>query len=112
MPVIRTVAAVAVAALAVIGFYSLLHVAINALVSSREVTVTVILRRPVDPPTLDLLLDEAYRHPLRHRGRRVALLLHAPLLEGTMGEGGALAPDYRELVERYGATVYTVDMDA
>ncbi len=101
MPAIQIVFAVLGALLAVVGVYAILREWMLSAIASREVTVAVILREPVDAVTLDLLLDEATRHPMRRRGRRVALIIPRPL-EGNL-------PLYAEVIERYAADVLVVE---
>ncbi len=101
MPAIQIVFAVIGAFLAVIGAYAVLRELMLSAIASREVTVAVVLREPVDEVALDLLLDEANRHPTRRRGRRVALLVPRTLAEQL--------PAYAEVIERYAAEVFVVD---
>ncbi len=107
--VIRTVLEITVAALAVIGVYFLLRELAAACFSSRHVTATLVLRRPVDEVGLDILLDEAMRHPMRRPGERVVLLLSADLLDGPMGEGKQLHPPLAVVAERYRARVMVAE---
>ena len=96
---------VAVAALAVIGCYGVLHGLLEALFTPRELTSAIVLTQPVVPEELDVLLCEARRAPGK-RGRRVILALSPQLLQGSMGEDGHLYEAYTEVVEKYEATLF------
>ncbi len=110
MATIRILLEVLVATLAVIGAYGLIREAMLSAVASRQVTMAVVLREAVDEITLDILLDEAMRHPNRRQGRRIVLLVARSLLEGDMGEGGRLAPDFLAVADRYHAVVAVADL--
>ncbi len=107
--VLQIVMEVLVAALAVVGAYTILRESILGVVASRQVRVAVVLQEAVDEVSLDILLDEALRHPCRRRGGRIVLLMSRHLLAGEMGEAGVLSPSYGEIVERYHAEVFLVD---
>ncbi len=101
---------ISVAALAVIGAYAVLREGLLTLAASRQVTVAVILHEAVDEVSLDILLDEAMRHPRRRRGQRIVLILSRHLLRGEMGEGDTLFPHYAQIVDRYRAEVFVADI--
>ena len=109
MDVLRTILEVTVAALAVVGAYGILRELMLGAIASRQITVAVILSEAIDEVSLDILLDEAMRHPRRRRGQRTALVLSRHLLCGEMGEDGALFPPYASVVERYGAKVFIAE---
>ena len=100
MSIKETILQVAVAALSVIGFYGILHALLEALLTPRELAAAVILTKYVPPEELDILLCEAKRAPCG-RGKRVVLVLPLDLWETCMQEDG----EYRELTEKYGATL-------
>ena len=100
MNVTETVLQVAAAALSVIGFYGILHALLEALLTPRELAAAVILTKYIPPEELDILLCEAKRAPCG-RGKRVVLVLPLDLWETCMQEDG----EYRELTEKYGATL-------
>ena len=100
MNVQETVLQVVMAALSVIGFYGILHALLEALLTPRELAAAVILTKYVPSEELDILLCEAKRAPCG-RGKRVVLVLPLDLWETCMQEGG----EYRELIEKYGATL-------
>lgn len=112
MEALQIIAEVFVAALAVIGAYGILRELLLATAASRQVTVAVVLWDAVDEVSLDILLDEAMRHPRRRRGQRTALVLSRHLLRGEMGEDGALFPAYAEIVDRYRVAVWVADPPA
>lgn len=109
MEALQIILEVTVAALAVVGAYGILRELMLGVVASRQITVAVVLREAVDEVSLDILLDEAMRHPRRRRGQRTALVLSRQLLLGEMGEDGALFPPYASVVERYGVKVLVAD---
>ena len=109
MDVLQTILEVTVAALAVVGAYGILRELMLGAIASRQITVAVILGEAIDEVSLDILLDEAMRHPRRRRGQRTALVLSRHLLCGEMGEDGALFPPYAAVAERYGAKVIVAD---
>lgn len=98
MEIRETLIQVCAAALSVVGFYLLLHVLVESLLVPKQIITAVVIREETDPAELDILLCEARRAPFG-RGRSVALVIPAELLEGCMGE------EYRELAEKYQATV-------
>lgn len=104
MSVRETLLQITVAALAVIGFYGVLHGLFEALLMPRELAVAVIITRPVSPEELDILLCEARRAPLGRR-KRVVLALPRDLWE-TRAEGEG---EYAEVIDKYGATVCLLD---
>ena len=93
---------VLVAALSVIGFYGVLHGLFESLLVPRELATAVLLVGVVSPEELDILLCEARRAPFGGK-RRVVLVVPVSLLDGVMGENGALTEAYAEVLERYGA---------
>ena len=109
MDALQIILEVTVAALAVVGAYGILRELMLSAVASRQVAVAVILGEAVDEVSLDILLDEAMRHPCRRRGQHTALVLSRHLLCGEMGEDGVLFPPYEAIVERYGVKVLVAD---
>ena len=96
----ETILQVAVAALAVIGFYGILHGLIEAILTPRELAVAVVLNRPLPPEELDILLCEARRTPCG-RGKRVVLVLSPTLWETCMQDESA----YADMIEKYAVWV-------
>ena len=105
MDVVKTVAQVLLAALAVIGFYGFLHGLSEAFLRPRQLTAAVLVETMEDATDLDILLCEAKRSPSRRRGERVNLVISAELMDGRMGEGDTLKEEYALLAEKYGAAV-------
>lgn len=103
MNIKETVLQVIAAALAVIGFYGVLHGLFEALLAPRELAVAVILTELLPPEELDILLCEARRAPAR-RGKRVVLVLAASFRE-TGNQDEELWGAYTELAEKYGASL-------
>ena len=100
-----TLVQVFVAALAVIGFYGILHGLFESVLRPRALTSAVVIRDMEEAADLDILLCEARRSLFRRRGEGVVLVISADLMDGTMGKDGILNEDYALLVERYGAEV-------
>ena len=100
MSIKETILQVAVAALAAVGFYGILHALLEALLTPRELAVAVILTKAISPEELDILLCEARRAPCGG-GKRVVLVLPPDLWETCIEETGA----YIEILEKHGATV-------
>ena len=100
MDIRETLFQVMIAALAVIGFYGVLHGLLAVFLTPRELATAVVVSRPLPPEELDILLCEARRTPCG-RGKRVVLVLPHGLWEEGMKE----TKDYVEVMERYGATL-------
>ena len=100
MSVKETLLQIIIAALAVIGFYGVLHALLETLLTPRELAAAIVLTRALPPEELDILLCEARRAPCG-RGKRVVLVLPLDLWEGSMKE----SDEYTEIIEKYGATV-------
>ena len=94
-----------VAALAVIGFYGVLHAVFESALRPRQITTAVTVYSKQDARDLDILLCEARRAPCRRASRRLFLIVSPELMDGTLGEGGKLHEEYAALAERYGAEV-------
>ncbi len=106
MPILQIILGSLVAALAVIGAYGVLRETMLSAIASREVTAAVVLWEAVDEVALDILLDEANRHPKRRRGQRVALILSPDAFAGMSGADGALLPVMTEIIDRYRAELF------
>ena len=100
MEIRETIFEITIAALAVIGFYGVLHGLLAVFLTPRELAVAVVVTCPVPPEELDILLCEARRTPCG-RGRRVVLVLPHGLWEETMKN----TEDYAQVLERYGASL-------
>ena len=100
MSIKETILQVAVAALAVIGFYGVLHALLEALLTPRELAVALVLTKVISPEELDILLCEARRAPCGG-GTQVVLVLPPDLWEACIEETG----EYIEIIEKYGAMV-------
>lgn len=100
MSVKETVLQVTAAALAVIGFYGILHGLIETILTPRELAVAVVVTRIIPPEELDILLCEARRTPVG-RGKRVVLILPTAVRR----ENGELWEAYEELIEKYGVSL-------
>ncbi len=101
MPALKIIFVTITAALALIGAYSILREALLAVFVSREIAIAVILRTPLEEEALDILLDEATRHPCRRRGQRVALVVPRALSDSVLA--------HADLLERYGVEVWIGD---
>ena len=100
MDIRETLFQVMIAALAVIGFYGVLHGLLAVFLTPRELSTAVVVIRPLSPEELDILLCEARRTPCG-RGKRVVLVLSRRLWEEGMKE----TEGYAEVIGRYGATL-------
>ena len=100
MDVRETLFQVMIAALAVIGFYGVLHGLLAVFLTPRELAVAVVVTRPVPPEELDILLCEARRTPCG-RGKRVVLVLPHGLWEESMKD----SEDFAEVLARYSPTI-------
>ena len=100
MEIRETIFEITIAALAVIGFYGVLHGLLAVFLTPRELAVAVVVTRPVPPEELDILLCEARRTPCG-RGRRVVLVLSYKLWEESIKD----REDYAEVMERYSPTI-------
>ena len=105
MDVVGTVVQILLATLVVVGFYGFLHGILEIFFRPRQLTSAVVVETAVDAAELDILLCEAKRSPCRRRGKRVALVIRAELMDGRMGEGTTLREEYALLAEKYGAEV-------
>ena len=104
MSVQETLFQVTVAALAVIGFYGILHALMELLLTPRELVSAVVIDRAIPPEELDILLCEARRTPMG-RGKRVVLILPAALMEETADPDGERREAYAGLIEKYGVSL-------
>ena len=105
MDIGQTVAQVFVAALAVIGFYGILHTIVETALRPRQMTTAVVVQTVKDAEDLDILLCEASRAACRGAKSRLFLIISSDLMDGRVGEAGKLKEEYAVLVERYGATI-------
>ena len=105
MDVRQTVTQVLIAALSVIGFYSILHTVFDSVLLPKQIVSAVLVRNMTDAAYLDILLCEARRAPHNRRRQGILLVISADLLDGRMGVGGRLKEEYIVLAERYGAEV-------
>ena len=100
-----TLAQVTIAALAVIGFYGILHEIFESWLRPKPLTSAVVVRDMEDAADLDILLCEARRSPHRRRGEGVMLIISSELMEDLVGEDGMLKEEYALQIERYEAEV-------
>ncbi len=77
--------------------------------SPEQLVIAIEIQNQEDAEMLDMLLHEVFSASLRRRGMRVTVLLSASLMDGRVGEGEELLPEYRELLDCYGAECYLVD---
>ena len=107
----RMLIEVGVAMFAAYGIYCALKALAELLFPTRQIAVAVEVRTPDDAEKLDLLLHEARMAFWRRGGTRTVVLLSADLMDGRVGRGDELFAQYDELLERYGAECYLIDMD-
>ena len=100
MDIRETVFQILIAALAVIGFYGVLHGLLEVFLTPRELAVAVVVTRLLPFEELDILLCEARRTPCG-RGKRVVLVLPRRLWEENIKN----SDDYAEVLARYSPTL-------
>ena len=108
---LRMLLEVGVAMFAAYGIYCALKVVAELLFPTRQIAVAVEVRTEADAKNLDVLLYEARMAFWRRGGRRTVVLLSADLMDGRVGHGDELLDEYDEILERYGAECYLIDMD-
>lgn len=104
-------AEIAVALLAVIGFYCVVKIGLEWLFFPRNVLVAVEVNTREDADMLDVLLHEAGSASFRKCSRRTVVLIASELMDGTVGFGDALLEEYEELLYYYGADYYLVNSE-
>lgn len=107
----RLLIEVAVAMFAAFGVYCALHAMAELLFPTHQIAVAVEIATPEDAENLDALLYDAKRMFRRRGGMRTVVLLSADLMDGRVGRGEELFDEYDELLDRYGAECYLIDMD-
>ncbi len=119
MDVMRTVAEMVIATLAAIGFYTLIHLLEECLLTPTPLSVAVQVRTVQELANLDLLLSEAMRHSVRTRGHPPVVLIDHRLLaedsgqdsgepDSNMQNGVTLDGMTQEIIDRYRAVWYAV----
>ncbi len=93
--------------LAAMGLILALAAILDAWLCPISVTVAVTVRTKQDADALDILLCEANRQ-IRRRGLPVAVLISPHLMQGEIGDGRGLYPDYQAVVDAYRADVYII----
>ena len=99
-----------VALFAVFGFFCAARILFEIFFSSDRLAVAVEVRSEEDVSELDFLLHEARGSFLRRRAARLVVFISADLMNGTVGAGEELFPPYRDLLDRYGADCYLIDL--
>jgi len=94
---------------AAFGFCCALRLFAEWMWSPEQLAIAIEILDEEDAEMLDMLLHEAFSAFSRHRGMRVTVLLSASLMDGRVGIGEELLPDYRELLDHYGADCYLID---
>lgn len=112
MQIIVTVMEVVLAALAVVGLYSLLCELFERVLIPRDcrLTAAVFLYHREDVERLDILLAEARRHTARRRGMPPVLLIDTALLPQITDAHGEVLPELAEVIERYGALCVVLEI--
>ncbi|MBE6554406.1 MAG: hypothetical protein E7666_08710 [Ruminococcaceae bacterium] len=93
---------------AVFGFCCAVRIFAERIWTPEQLVVAIEILDLEDAEMLDMLLHEAVSAFSRRRGTRVVILLSACLMDGRVGEGEELLPEYRELIDRYGADCYLI----
>ena len=94
---------------AAFGFCCALRLLAEWVWSPEQLAIAVEILDEEDAEMLDMLLHEAFSAFSRHRGMRVTVLLSASLMDGRVGVGEELLPDYREILDHYGVDCYLID---
>ena len=95
---------------AVFGLWCVIRMAAEIFFSPQQIAVAVEIRNEEDAEMLDMLLHEARSAFLRKGKARLVVLLSSELMEGTVGEGEDLYPEYQELLDLYDADCYLIDI--
>lgn len=101
---------VAVATLAVFGFYCAVKAFAAWLFRSKQIQTAVVVQTREDADTLDLLLYEASRSFLQTGMGAPVVLISSALMDGTVGVDETLLDAYADLIDEYGAACYLVEM--
>ena len=107
----RILIEVAVAMFAAWGVYCALHAIAELLFPTHQISVAVEIRTMEDIENLDTLLYDAKQMFGRRGGMHTVVLLSSDLMDGRAGRGDELLDRYDEILERYGAECYLIDMD-
>ena len=107
----RMLIEVAVAMFAAFGVYCALHAMAELLFPTQQIAVAVEIRTMEEMENLDTLLYDAKQVFWRRGGMRTVVLLSADLMDGRAGRGDELLDRYDEILERYGAECYLIEMD-
>ena len=99
---------VILALFAVFGFFCAVRIFAERIWIPEQLVVAIEILDLEDAEMLDMLLHEAVSAFSRRRAMRVVILLSASLMDGRVGEGDELLPEYRALLERYGAECYLI----
>lgn len=101
---------IAIACLAVFGFYCLI-LSVSEWLFPSGLWIAVAVKDEKDADLLDMRLHEAASASFRKRGMRTVLLISAELFEnGTVGTAdGMLHEQYAALAEQYGADCFIID---
>ena len=95
---------------AVFGLWCVIRMAAEIFFSPQQIAIAVEIRNEEDAEMLDVLLHEAGSAFLRKGKARLVVLLSSELMEGTVGEGEDLYPEYQELLDLYDADCYLIDI--
>ncbi len=100
---------ISAALFAVFGFYCALRTVADLFWAPKQLYAAIEVQNKEDAEMLDVLLHEAYSAFFR-KGHRIVVLLSASLMDGTVGVGEELFDAYSDLLERYGAECYLIDL--
>ena len=92
------------------GFCCALRMLTDWIFASRQICVAIEITEKKDADMLDVLLHEAGSAFLRKGKARLVVLLSSELMEGIVGEGEDLYPEYQELLDLYDAECYLIDL--
>ena len=93
---------------AVFGVYCALQ-AVARMLAPPMLATAILIMRQKDVERLEVLLREARSLPFLGRRYPIVVLISTALMDGTLGEGDALLPEYEQLLEQCGAQCYLID---
>lgn len=107
----RMVLELSVALFAVYGVACASRAITEWIFPQKNLTMAVELLTEQDAQNLDALLFEASASVMRRGRSRIVVLISTDLMKGTVGEDNTLFWEYEELIGRYGADCYMIEID-
>ena len=107
----RVIFEIFLAAFAVIGFYGILRMIVEAVFPSDYLDVAVRIYDEEQVERLDIILKIADSKSCRRRGEGLVVLISSQLMQGVMGYGEVLRPELEALLRQYNADCFVVKLD-